>query len=390
VRTRKGGTMDATATLRTVGALGLTITISAIATACTVGDSGSGIGGGGGPGLGTGDAGESKGGGSGDESDDGDGLDDGIDDGGDDDPGTPSFDLGTPPSADDGTPTTGCTKADFLFVIDNSRSMQGKQEALAQTFKPFMQQITDNLETDDVHVMVVDTDGPTLCTPEDCADPGTNGPVLEHCLEGAQTDNGYACTAVFDACDSTRGAGVVHPAGNWASNKVCPVEGDKRYLDQTDDLEASFDCMARVGTAGKKRERPMDAMLAALDPGNACNAGFLREDAILVITFISDDQCWEDEGDPQAWKAALEAIKPASATVVVGFIPNTDTCKHDNDACDSPQDVIDGQHWRQFVESFEDGHGLHGLVCDTEQFADLFGAAVAVIDTTCDEFEPPG
>jgi hypothetical protein len=354
-----------------------------------VGEKGSGIGAGG-PSLGTGGAGESKGG-----IGDGDGLDDGLDDDGLDDGtdgsgGGPSFDLGTPPSADDGTPTTGCTKADFLFVIDNSRSMQGKQEALAQTFKPFMQQITDNLETEDVHVMVVDTDGPTLCTPEDCADPGNSGPVLEHCLEGAQTDGGYACTASFDACDSTRGAGVVHPAGNWASNMVCPVQGDKRYLDETDDLETAFDCMARVGTAGKKRERPIDSMLAALDPANGCNTGFLRDDAILVITFISDDQCWEDHGDPQAWKAALEAIKPAAATVVVGFIPNTDTCKHDSDACDSPGDVIDGQHWRELVESFEDGHGLHGLVCDTELFANLFGEAVAVIDTTCDIFEPPG
>src|SRR5690606_25073807 len=123
------------------------------------------------------------------------------------------------------------------------------QEALAATFKPFMQQIEENLQTDDAHVMVVDTDAENLCTPQACADPGDSGPALEHCLAGAHTDGGYACTASFDACDSVLGAGVVHPAGNWASNEVCPVTGNKRYLDDTDDLVGSFDCMARVGTA---------------------------------------------------------------------------------------------------------------------------------------------
>lgn len=371
-------------------ALAAAITLLAPCAACTAHDTG-GRYGGGGLELGTGGAAESKGGLDGATSEPA-GSDDGWDDGQGDSGGAdgPSFDLGAPPSADDGSPASGCTKADFLFVIDNSRSMQGKQQALAETFKPFMQQIEANLETDDVHVMVVDTDAATLCTPDNCADPGDSGPVLEHCLEGTQTDGGYACNAVFDACDTTMGAGVVHPAGNWASNMQCPVAGGKRYLDQTDDLEASFDCMARVGTAGHKRERPMDAMLAALDPGNACNAGFLREDAILVITFISDDQCWEDHGDPQSWKDGLAQLKAPEATVVVGFIPDDGACMHDGDACDSPADVIDGQHWLEFVESLDDGHGLHGVVCDTAGFADLFGSAVAVIDSTCDTFRPPG
>jgi hypothetical protein len=302
----------------------------------------------------------------------------------------PNFDLGAP-DAGSSEPGSGCTKVDFLFVIDNSRSMQGKQAAIAETFEPFMLAIEDELETSDVHVMVVDTDATTLCTPENCADPGDNGPVLEHCIEAAGADGGYACqTELFDACDGTLGAGIVHPAGNYASNQPCPVTGNKRYLDETDDLVGAFGCMARVGTAGNKRERPMDAMLAALDPGNGCNAGFLRPDAVLVVTFISDDQCWEDAGTPAEWKAELVDLKGEGAVVVLGLIPNTTTCQHDADACDGPEDVIDGQHWLQFVESWGGDHGLSGSVCETEFFPELFTSAVSIISTTCEEYEPPG
>jgi hypothetical protein len=267
--------------------------------------------------------------------------------------------------------------------------MQGKQAAIAETFEPFMLAIEDALETSDVHVMVVDTDATTLCTPESCADPG--GPVLEHCLEAVEADGGYACqTDLFDACDGTLGAGVVHPAGNYASNQPCPVTGNKRYLDETDDLVGSFGCMARVGTAGNKHERPMDAMLAAVDPGNGCNAGFLRQDAVLVVTFISDDQCWEDAGTPAAWQAELVGLKGEDAVVVLGLIPNTGSCQHDGDACDTPEDVIDGQHWLEFVELWGGEHGLSGSVCETDFFPELFASAVSIISTTCEEYEPPG
>lgn len=302
----------------------------------------------------------------------------------------PNFDLGAP-DAGSSAPGAGCSKVDFLFVIDDSRSMQGKQAAIAATFAPFMEAIEDALETSDVHVMVVDTDAETLCTPENCADPGDHGPVLEHCIEAAAADGGYACqTELFDACDRTLGAGVVHPAGNHASNQPCPVMGGKRYLDETDDLVSGFECIARVGTAGNKRERPMDAMLAALDPANACNAGFLRPDAVLVVTFISDDQCWEDAGTPAAWKAELVDLKGEGAVVVLGLIPNTSSCQHAADACDSPADVIDGQHWLEFVELWGGDHGLSGSVCETEFFPALFASAVSIISSTCEEYEPPG
>src|SRR5690606_22890028 len=153
--------------------------------------------------------------------------------------GLPAFDVGSP-DGNGWMPPMGCTKVDFLFVIDNSRSMQGKQAALAATFEPFMLAIQQSLRTDDVHVMVVDTDAETPCTPERCATP--SNATLKHCIDGVASNDGYACKAQFEACDSQMGGGVVHPAGNHASNQKCAVTGNKRYLDDSDDLVSSFAC----------------------------------------------------------------------------------------------------------------------------------------------------
>lgn len=66
------------------------------------------------------------------------------------------------------------------------------------------------------------------------------------------------------------------------------------------DLQGAFACGARVGTAGNPSERPMNGMTEALSPAlngpGGCNEGFLRDDAILVVTFISDDPKFEDGG----------------------------------------------------------------------------------------------
>src|SRR5688572_4421644 len=55
-------------------------------------------------------------------------------------------------------PATGCTKVDFLFVVDNSLSMLEEQTALVQSFPGFMRVVEQALGASDFHIMVVDTD----------------------------------------------------------------------------------------------------------------------------------------------------------------------------------------------------------------------------------------
>ncbi|HWB77774.1 MAG TPA: hypothetical protein VG755_22560 [Nannocystaceae bacterium] len=309
----------------------------------------------------------------------------GADEASDDEDGAPQFDVGDGVSGGDGgsegSDADGCKAVDFLFVIDNSASMENEQAALVAAFPMFMEAIVAALEQDDYHVLVTDTDAWGRCN---TANPWNgNDPGSDLCTS-------YVKTTVFEECDRVRGAGVLNPAGKFATNGVCDPSGDQRYIVEGEpDLAGTFSCMATVGTAGDAAEKPMESLVAAVAPEintvGGCNEGFLRDDAVLVVTFISDDPNHEDSGTPKEWYDAVVAAKGGdpSAVVVLGFTPHWDDCR--------PEDNDDkGIEWQQFVELWGD-HGLHGNVCSTaEEYASFFQQAVSVIDGACDEFEPPG
>jgi hypothetical protein len=294
----------------------------------------------------------------------------------------PVFDVGGNGPGDAPTPEPGCGQVDFLFVIDNSVSMDSKQAQLVGAFPGFMQAIESTLEADsDVHIMVVDTDAWGRCN--------TANPWQGH-SPNHDTCNNYIKNTVFDECDRVLGAGVLHPAGKKATNAVCEPFGGNRYIVQGEpDLSDTFACMATVGTAGNAAERPMDAMVAALQPGinapGGCNTGFLRDDALLVITFISDDPNYEDEGGPHDWYQAVVDAKHGdpTAVVVLGLTP-------DWAGCQSGKGPPKGAHWSEFIALWDE-RGLHGNVCaDAEQYVAFFEAAVSTIDQACEEYTPPG
>ena len=170
----------------------------------------------------------------------------------------PKFDI-PQQDAGDGQTTgdSGCSKVDFLFVIDNSASMEDNQDALIASFPGFIDTIKNTLTATDYHIMVVDTDADGRCA-QPCV---MDGDYQEFC----SPDNFYICKAQFDACDTTRGAGVVHPAGLYATNMKCPIWGNNRYmLPDEPDLLGTFACVAKVGTSGNPSERPMNGMQEAL------------------------------------------------------------------------------------------------------------------------------
>lgn len=296
--------------------------------------------------------------------------------------GLPKFDIGG--GATEGTTGVvdkGCTKADFLFVIDNSASMEDNQAALVASFPGFITAIKATLSaSSDYHVMIVDSDDDGRCKQPCNMD---SSDVIKYCSAVKYE----ACNAKLGACDLTRGAGVVHPVGLYASNKVCPIAGGNRYmLPEEPDLEAAFACVATVGTAGNPSERPMNGMTEALSPTlndiGGCNQGFLRDDAILVITFISDDPNYEDIGKPQEWYDAVVAAKHGNkdAIVVAGLIPQPDL------GCAGGGN-INGKHWEEFLGLWGE-HGVEGSVCEPD-YAPFFTQAIAVIDEACDNFMPP-
>jgi hypothetical protein len=276
----------------------------------------------------------------------------------------------------------GCERVDFLFVIDGSVSMSNEQDELIASFPSFVQTIEETLtEVTDFHIMVVDTDAWNRCTAENCATGAQDADTL--CNKGLEDD---ACAVALDDCDVTLGAGVVHPVGAGASNELCTPFGGNRYLVEGEpDVAGTFSCLAQIGTAGAPKERPMDAMVAALadeieGPGG-CNAGFLRDDAVLVVTFISDDPNREDTGEPQDWYDAVLGAKQGrkDAVVVLGLTPAFEGC--------GPDDQPDkGKHWHEFVSLWGDS-GLEASVC-SKSYGAFFSQSVPLIDQACQALVP--
>ena len=303
----------------------------------------------------------------------------------DDDPsgGGPKLDVAADTMSPTGDPDDkqGCEKVDFLFVIDNSGSMGDNQDSLIASFPGFIASIQNTLdEAQDYHIMVVDTDAQWggecafLCETffGVCPD------IAEYpCEQGPPTE-----------CDTILGAGVNYTMADDAPNVPCNFSSGKRYMDTTEpDLTAAFQCSAKVGSDGDNSERPMSAMVSALSqdlaqPGS-CNEGFVRDDAILVVTIITDEDDDDSNGLPEGWYQNIIASKAGDETAIVmlGLI-------NDNDAAAPicPAESQDPIKVREFIDRFP--NSIRGSVCSAS-YNDFFQQAVDLIDTTCDEFIPP-
>jgi hypothetical protein len=276
-------------------------------------------------------------------------------------PSTPVTGLATDDPAV-GAPTAGCTKVDFLFVVDNSLSMLEEQTALVQSFPGFMRVVEQALGASDFHIMVIDTDA------------GGVGDAISMFL-----GRGDACAPVLGAGHRQNQAG-----------EECGIEGTQRYLDTTQaDLAGAFSCVAQVGTLGNPSEAPVDAMLASLSPAinasGGCNAGFSRDDAILVVTLIGDEDDATSSGDPEAWRQALIAAKGnnENSIVFLGLIGGDGTAASSPACIASEVDAAPRLH--QLIQALP--FGTTGDICASD-YAPFFAEAVSVIDTACEDFTP--
>lgn len=302
--------------------------------------------------------------------DDGSGGDDGGgDDGGDGDSGDDGgvkFDVpeGT---GGPGDQTEGCEKIDFLFVVDNSGSMSDDQENLIQSFPNFMEAIVDTVGVTDFHILATDTDGEATGCLEYCATAPPEG-----------TCNGAQCSGVPLPGECGSQLGGARTRG--IDGQDCGLEGGKNYIvEGQSNLQDTFACMARHG-GGEPMERQLDAIAEAIsEPMNAagaCNEGFLRDDAILVITLISDEdhQVWPF--DPQVYIDRIATAKNGNleASALLGIYNTAD--------CGNAEPNL---------EAFVNAHpnGVHGGVCAPD-FTPFLVDAVGLIDETCDTFVPPG
>jgi hypothetical protein len=141
----------------------------------------------------------------------------------------------------------------------------------------------------------------------------------------------------------------------------------------------------------------MDALLAATSAPRSgaaesdvaeCNAGFLRDDAVLVVTIITDEEDDQSSGDPSSWRRSLLEVKRGNeqGIVVLGLIADNDIPGGlpGDGACDESNGTP-SPRLQRFVESFE--LGSLGSVCSPD-YSSFFADAVSRIDTACEVFDP--
>jgi hypothetical protein len=192
-------------------------------------------------------------------------------------------------------------------VISRQANMQYRQAQLAAAFPQFIDTIQSKFADFDYHIMVVDGDGEVgqrrgwgSLSCNRLPKPRLQGrrallrlvpPGRDRASRAAAPD--YPCQDLdlVTACDWAWGAGRCSPRGHGEANKPCPIDGGRRYLVKgQSNLEETFACIATVGASGWDGLLGQ-ALTAAMqsninDPGG-CNNGFLRKDALLMVTFIA-------------------------------------------------------------------------------------------------------
>jgi hypothetical protein len=293
--------------------------------------------------------------------------------------------AGTTLALDVGAPDLGAAgpegcggKIDFLFVIARGDAEATMQDKLLAALPKFIATIESRFADFDYHIMVVDSDeywGLDYCNQQGCDDPFCAG-------------IGYPCDAIDSItwCDAQIGAGTIFNAGEGTLNKPCGVAEGKRYLDRDQpDFEETFACVARVGYGGKSSMAW--ALVDALTPGKTgeCNAGFLRDDALLFVSFIARSTDSGSPGTPEDWAQAVIDAKhgDAGAAVMFSIGPLSALGKPDFEACSA------GKYFSLKICDLLE-HFPYRMVADEAipDYAVAFEQATELVFEACSAFVP--
>lgn len=184
--------------------------------------------------------------------------------------------------------TGSCTQLDVLFAVDNSGSTQKEQQALRDAFAGFASDL--GRISDDYRVGLV------------------------------------------DGCSQTA---ALHTRGMTGP---CDFAGGQPWIESTSPTAADeFSCVANIDSRdaackGNDDEQPVTTAATALDPAwsgaGRPNAGFARDDAMLVVIAITD----EDEhpmpaADPQTIHDRLVTAKGDATQLVLVGVGGTSDCE---------------------------------------------------------------
>lgn len=293
--------------------------------------------------------------------------------------------MGVQPDFGPGLPE-GCKgKIDLLFVIARNGTMLTEQQQLLASLPGFIKTIEETFADFDTHTIVANPDG--LWSGEFCESfnqCGKNGNCGPNAME-------YQCYSDYmvEPCDITLGAGLLYNAGPFATNHICELYGGRRYIiPGQPNLAEAFTCIAKIGVTSPIS--PLgDALVAAvsdkINGAGGCNEGFLRKDALLVVTLITDHEDEDSKTSPAAWYDAVVAAKGGDPNAVVAlaitpqpfvdeWLPN---CTYN--------DLGYPLKFEDLIEMFP--YHAEGDPC-AATYAPFFADAVSLVAEACDSYIP--
>jgi hypothetical protein len=283
-----------------------------------------------------------------------------------------------------GGPGIRCGKVDLLFVYEPSEAENTGDAPeipmLQEAFDTLVSGLYGQVGVDDFRVMFTRSRAIHLqgaCSGEACE----------------ELDNPDACDGVFAAgyngaplpggpeMPGEDGIGGDCMSGRWfASGEV--------------DLADAFTCVSypQLNHVYEGPDALLDALAQSIEPasaGGTCNAGFLRDDALLVVVLVGPQRNAVPDTSSTTVDALVDQLVAAKHgamqnVVVLGLVSDSDL---EAPLCaGTPTDGLPAQV-RELVDAFP--HGKVGSVCQPD-YLPFMGVVIDEIDAGCEEFVPVG
>lgn len=285
--------------------------------------------------------------------------------------------LGKDPPPAPPPEVTECEKMDILFIVDDSGSMSEEQSNLATNFPKFISKI-DTFKTKSGSKLdwriAVTTTARNISYTVEMQNPFGGPPVSQKMSE--KGDDG--AFRMKSECGTTR-----------------------RWVEKADpDAAKAFQCLAKTGTGGSGLEMPLYATQLALTDrmADGTNKGFLREDALLAVVILTDeddcsrednnftvqnDACADKDVQPiTKYKAVLDQIAQGTGRWATAVIAGESACQS------SFGKATEAKRLKDFV-GLAGKNGVFASICDGD-LTPALEKALDTFDAACKALPSPG
>lgn len=270
-----------------------------------------------------------------------------------------------------------CQKMDILFVIDNSGSMAEEQSNLASNLPMFID-VLNQFST-------------------------SAGDQLDWRAAIATTGRDLTYNVTFPPPFN-----ITMPLSEHGENGVFQTGSScgmvRKWVERNDaDPKTEFACAAKLGTSGSGIEMPLYATKLALGDrvSDGTNAGFLRDDALLAVVILTDENdCSREDNNftcdvasgcpcdpaqlksPQTYADFLDQVKGGAGRWAVATVagPGPGTCSS------SFGDAEEATRLKDFV-GLAGQNGVFSSICDGDLTKSLTDA-LNTFQSACEHFPP--